>query len=543
MRRWIALLLALLLVCTMTACSEREISLVDQLSEHPKPEASEQMQEEQPTEAAPEEEQTESETPEQEYDDPTDHPVTEDYTVFDGVYRDLVPEEGDAGYVEITGCSEFILLEHFLCMEGSVYSYWAEEFWPHPYSDPNEEQPSVHGKSQTFSGMTVGMAYDGAPETRSITLTEEGIVLDMQADAAYYVREDAFCGHSGKEALRAQLGEDVIVDFEDLYDSEKVFGSWGWWDGREAVNLTFAEDGTFTMLRKVQGEPVGCYRGIFAFGAFSGNLEIRAERVGFGTLPAVFNWEWAVDESGCLILRDEENNLPQTGTEGLSLWPVQYAFFTAMEQQDALSYLRSSIEESGMYTDQYGTEYHYSYCLPQFYGDGDAVKEVNQKIRDLYDPIIEQEQAAMAQQEILSYTTVGWETECFEGVLYVHVYADTYDWEEHSAFYLDTATGAFLTTQQVLDRLLLDHDYFLRAVREAAEAYYTECFADMPQEDREEFGYYERLEWTLSDEVVNFDIPIFTDRWGNIAVYARIGSMAGSGVMWEVLYPFAGAVG
>jgi len=47
------------------------------------------------------------------------------------------------------------------------------------------------------------------------------------------------------------------------------------------------------------------------------------------------------------------------------------------------------------------------------------------------------------------------------------------------------------------------------------------------------------LEWTISDEAVNLNLPVYMDRVGNICVYARIGSIAGAAESWQPIYPFA----
>lgn len=468
----------------------------------------------------------------------------EDYSVFDGVYRDLVSEqEGETGYVEITGYKDFILLEHFLCMEGSVYSFWAEEFWPSEGYYPNGTMPSVYGKSQTFSLMTTGEHYDDAPTNRSITLTEEGVVLNYDdSDAEYYIRDGSFRAHSSVEQMKERFAEDTVFDFETLYGSDALLGLWEFWDGWTAAQVRFEEDGAFSMFLKSPKEPIEVYRGAFGFGAYSGNLEICAEKVGSGEYPYAFNWQWQLSDGNILSVWDDEGTVLPSGLQHY-FRAAEEAAHIEMEQQDALSYLWNSYELVGDYTDQYEHLYFYDYCLPQFYGDSDAVAEKNSIITETFAPIIEMELRAMEEGEILSFDSVNWESEIFEGVLYLQIYATTYDWEERAAFYLDVQTGEFLSTEQVLDRLLIDPSYFLQAVREGAEAAFVDQNAHIPMQEREQYGYYRTLEWTLSDEAVNLDLPVFVDRFGSIAVYAKIGSMAGADYIWQVLRPFDGAVG
>ena len=79
----------------------------------------------------------------------------------------------------------------------------------------------------------------------------------------------------------------------------------------------------------------------------------------------------------------------------------------------------------------------------------------------------------------------------------------------------------------------------MRRTRNKGVSCFVESFSGLPEEDREAYGYYDYLEWTISDEAVNFDLPIFVDEVGNLCVYARIGSMAGADEFWAPLYPFA----
>ncbi len=456
-------------------------------------------------------------------------PVTEEepeLPAFDGIYRDLVSEqEGETGYVQITSYDDFILLEHYLCMEGSVYSFWAEEFWPY---EGNYQPDQIYGLSQTFSLQTAGDLYDTMPQNRSIALTDEGVVLNYDdSDAEYYVKDETFSCHSSAEELRQILGEDTSVP------DDRVLGTWTYHDGYEVGCVTFREDGGFSFLWKTPGEPVQIYKGVFA--EDEGSLQMMAEMAGDGTYPHSLQWNWSVDEYGGLCLAIDEKLT--------TFQKAEAPFSLQMEQRDAMAYAGSWYDMSDSYTDQYETFYMYTYRLPQFYGDDAAVMAVNQQIMDDYSPLIEEELQAMVQGEFLTFTDVNWESDIYEGVLYLHIWAESFNWQEHSAYYYDVEDGVFLTGEEVADRLLIDRDYFLEAVRESAEDVFTEYFSDIPKEEREEYGYYEMLEWTVSAEAVNFQLPIFVNRWGSIAVYARIGSMAGASEFRTVLYPFDGAVG
>lgn len=449
-------------------------------------------------------------------------------TVFDGTYRANVPPEGDAAYVRIKAQNGFILLEHYLCMEGSVYSFRAEEFWPDEDGVSAGDFTSVGGMSQTFSGMTAGDGYDTVPQNRTITLTEEGVVLNYDdSDAEYYVKDTEFSYQIPKEDLRQIVGTGTAKESDALY------GTWSWRSSREALCLIFLEDGRVSFVQKKLGEPVQIYEGVFAFEE-GGCVSLAAEKAGDGLYPHVMRWQWHVDADGMLWLTFEDER--QT-----VFLPTQEPVTVSL--QEPLSYVGIEYDLSGTYTDRYETTYDYCYRMPRFYGGDAAAMAVNEQIREKFAPIIEEELGAMAQNEFLSFAEVNFESNVHEDVLYLHIYAKTFDWEEHSAYYYDTKTGEFLTTQQVLDRLLIDPNYFLEAVREHALAAFEETFSEIPEEYKEEYGYGEMMAWTVSDEAVNFDLPIYVDAFGSVAVYARIGSMAGSGIIWQILRPFDGAVG
>ena len=160
-----------------------------------------------------------------------------------------------------------------------------------------------------------------------------------------------------------------------------------------------------------------------------------------------------------------------------------------------------------------------------------------------YYPIIETEMNAMEVGEILTYDMVDWQSAVYNGVLFLHVYAYTYDWEEHDVFYIDVETMEQLKPEEMLARMGIAEDEFLDTVRTRADELFINYFSEIPEEEREDFGYYDCLEQTVSDDFVNVDLPIFVDNIGQITVYVKLSSMAGSGIVWApncVFEPFYG---
>ena len=264
------------------------------------------------------------------------------------------------------------------------------------------------------------------------------------------------------------------------------------------------------------------------------------ERIGYGAFPIEVNWEWSVDEWGLTV--NEEAGVLLDGM--WTIWPVEEDFFTVLDADTALGYIVQSYYDQNVYTDQYGDEYSYYYSLPQFYySENKDLQEINRQITDTYYSIIEMEQQSMEAGEILSYDFVDWQSAVYDGILFLHVYAYTYDWEEHDVFYIDVETMKQLRPEEMLERLGIAEDDFLDAARTRAEKVFVNFFSEIPEEDRENLGYYDCLEQTVSADFVNLDLPIFVDNHGQITVYLKLSSMAGSGIIWQpenIFDPFYG---
>ena len=559
MKKFVALFLALTVLLSLAACGKQEhgIDLSGKLDKLPtKQEETETPETPAVTEPEKPEKTEKPEEPEiivdpepsqglDAYDNPSDHPHEGfDLTVFDGIYRANLPQGDDEEtWLQITGFNDFIMLEYHGLMEGSIYRYWAEEFWPGEGWYTSTKTDTVSGKSQQFSSMTQYVNYSGLPQNRCITLTDDGVVLNYDdSDAEYFTRDDGFAGgHAAPAEMRERFGEDVHLDFDYQYDSKDVLGTWAFWSGWDAACVTFAEDGTFSMVWKNPGKPIAVYTGVYGFGTNSGNLEIQAERIGYGGYPYYANWEWSIDEWGDLNVYDYSCGL----VDGeYWFWPVEEEFFTVMTADTALGYIVESYYDMGSYTDQYGSEYSYYYSLPNFYySDHRDLEQINRMIDAFYYPIIETEMNAMEVGEILTYDMVDWQSAVYNGVLFLHVYAYSYDWEEHDVFYIDVETMEQLKPEEMLARMGIAEDEFLDAVRTRAEELFVNYFSAMPEEEREQYGYYDCLEQTVSDDFVNVDLPIFVDNIGQITVYVKLSSMAGSGIIWApncVFEPFYG---
>lgn len=536
MKRWIALLLAVLMALSMAACGKTSgPSLAEQLESRPTAE--------QPSEPSKPNQPVEPEQPEEKEEEvkPEEPVLSGDYTAYDGLYRAKEPgEEDQVTYVVVRGFDEFLLLEYFNTYEGSTYSFCVEEFWPdEPEIDGSKDVQQ--GRSQTFSLMSMGDMYADLPIGCTITLTKDGIAVQHEGEEkALYVRNEEYGGyHSSEEELMAILQDMYPVEVLDA-----IAGSWEFWDGWYSINITLDEDGGFHLLSKEKGKPVHVADGVWGVNPETNLMEVVAEVAGEGQMPCMASLEWSVDESGNLCLEDVEQSLIRTMGNSFAFWWNEGMPQVNMTQKEAMGYVSDEYDLCGTYTDQYGDEYYYTYKLPRLLGWSDEANEINEEIMDCFAPIIEEELAAMEQGEFVTTEAVQYDLYQSGNILMIHIYTFSYMMNEvHAVYYWNTETNTRTDSGALLKQLGISEKEFLDAVRAEAEACFISYCSGVPEEEREDYGYYEFLEWTVSDEAVNLDLPMFVNEMGELCVYAKIGSLAGPSYFWEPVYPFTDFAG
>jgi len=265
-----------------------------------------------------------------------------------------------------------------------------------------------------------------------------------------------------------------------------------------------------------------------------------AEAAGEGQMPCIASLEWSVNEFGDLCLEDAEQTLIKTMGNSYAFWWNEGLPQVNMTQKEALGYVSDEYDLWGAYTDQYGGEYNYTYRLPRLLGWSDEANELNEEIMECFVPIIEEELAAMEQGEFVTTESVQYDLYQSDSILMIHVYTFSYMMNEvHAVYYWNTETNTRTDGSALLKQLGISEKEFLDAVRTEAEACFVSYCSGVPEEEREDYGYYEFLEWTVSDEAVNLELPMFLNEMGELCVYAKIGSLAGPSYFWEPIYPFA----
>ena len=161
------------------------------------------------------------------------------------------------------------------------------------------------------------------------------------------------------------------------------------------------------------------------------------------------------------------------------------------------------------------------------------------QIDESFGQLIEDQYAAMEDGVDLGYNIVNWYPSFYKDLVILLVVAESYyGFTENGVYCYEKNTGQWLRGRELLDYLCIEEEGFLEATRQAAEECFVSFYGDIPEEDREAYGYDSQLAWTVSDENINLDnLMFYPNLDGNITVIARIGSLAGADWYYHYLYP------
>lgn len=183
--------------------------------------------------------------------------------------------------------------------------------------------------------------------------------------------------------------------------------------------------------------------------------------------------------------------------------------------------------------------FYYSFHLPHISESTQGAREINRSIDEHFGALIEQEYDAMSENWFPNYSTVGWYPSFYQDLLIIVIAAESVvDFSDYGVYCYNRTTGEWLQGSALLEYLYIDEQEFLEATRVAAQECFISYYGDLPEEDRELYGYDECLAWTLSDENINLDNLLFyPDEHGELVVIAPIGSMAGAQWYYHYIFP------
>ena len=191
------------------------------------------------------------------------------------------------------------------------------------------------------------------------------------------------------------------------------------------------------------------------------------------------------------------------------------------------------------YDDGAADTFYYSFHLPHISDSTQGAREINRSIDEHFGALIEQEYSIMAEEWFPNYGIVNWYASFYQELLVIVITAESLmEFSDYGVYCYNVTTGEWLQGSALLEYLYIDEQEFLEATREAAQECFISYYGDLPEEDRELYGYDECLAWTISDENINLDNLLFyPDEHGELVVIAPIGSMAGAQWYYHYIFP------
>ena len=193
----------------------------------------------------------------------------------------------------------------------------------------------------------------------------------------------------------------------------------------------------------------------------------------------------------------------------------------------------------GCYEDSVGNVESYSYHVPQIFSETPVVKEINAEIEERFGKRVEEQFEDMKE----GYSLWSWHTEWHSywdgSKLFLLISADENGgFKDYAVYGYDFETDHRVTNEMILEKRGINAEVYKENLREKAQLMFEDIYGTIPQESRQEMGYFSQLEKTISDENVE-EAVLFVDGFGELEAIMKIYSLAGADWYYHLVTPFA----
>ena len=195
--------------------------------------------------------------------------------------------------------------------------------------------------------------------------------------------------------------------------------------------------------------------------------------------------------------------------------------------------ITESYAEEGHYTDSLDNSWTYSYHVPQLTADTKGARAINEAIDQKFGVPVRSALEDMEKALSLGCVSVAWKSYRCDDVLSLVVKAEA-DWEftDYAVYLYDAARGVQLTTAELLEKLNMEQETVLNALRRSAAAAFDEQAYIAADEGA---AWAQERSWTVGAENVNAETMLYADETGKLMAVLPVGSMAGAAWYYKVL--------
>lgn len=253
-------------------------------------------------------------------------------------------------------------------------------------------------------------------------------------------------------------------------------------------------------------------------------------------------WIFVIGVGAGALARENSSTVPSRS----SVQPVGTAQRDDPEDPDAdpedlTELVQDLIHAEGEYQNEYGDIFPYGYRVPELKIDSPAARSINVEIDETIGTLARDQLQLIhdgGDEDPMTYL-IDWNASLTDGILSLIVeYRDIWWKPKYFVYVYDINRDLRLDNFDLIELFGYSEDDFLASVRDAAGWEYISANEGVPAEYRGEM-YDDRYAFTISDENISFEnLMIYLESDGRVAVLARIGSMAGAGWYYHVVYPF-----
>ena len=195
--------------------------------------------------------------------------------------------------------------------------------------------------------------------------------------------------------------------------------------------------------------------------------------------------------------------------------------------------ITESYAEEGHYTDSLDNSWTYSYHVPQLTADTKGARAINEAIDQKFGVPVRSALEDMEKALSLGCVSVAWKSYRCDDVLSLVVKAEA-DWEftDYAVYLYDAARGVQLTTAELLEKLNMEQETVLNALRRSAAAAFDEQAYIAADEGA---AWAQERSWTVGAENVNAETMLYADETGKLMAVLPVGYMAGAAWYYKVL--------
>lgn len=186
-------------------------------------------------------------------------------------------------------------------------------------------------------------------------------------------------------------------------------------------------------------------------------------------------------------------------------------------------------KKSGSYTpNEFDMPWEYRYSIPRLEDDSTDAKRINDNIKEIYLALAEEQLQLIEKNEWANSLRVDYSMERSERTISIILRADNgLSFTEYGVYCYDIQSQKWLDNADLLNMFNFSEKEYIDRVVMAAEKCFVEQNSEIPENEREDYGYYEAYDYIPQLITLDSTMPYIAADDG-LKVIAPVASIAGN---------------